>query len=182
MSFNLKANFIIARESLFCGTMFYNCPIVPVAQTAWMVNCGYQRVGTILQGTIGIVSHGARCPVFFPNSRTEAIIACDNSSQGIRVLKSSFLFDVPFTSSKTTCRISATSCWELKSKGVLRVDKMLHLRANRKLEGSIGTADFSLIFIFSAIDFSNGDNCADSAEQVLQSKVITHSACRMILA
>ena len=53
------------------------------------------------------------------------------------------------------------------------------LSANRKLEGSVGTADFSLIAIISAIDFSIGDNCADSAEEVLQSRGIE---VRMVLA
>ena len=38
------------------------------------------------------------------------------------------------------------------------------------------------IAIFIAIDFSNGDNCADPAEEVLKSKGITLSACRMVLA
>ena len=98
--------------------------------------------------------------------------------------KSSVLIDVSFNLSKTTCRISATSCcWELKSKGALQVDEILHLSTHRKFEfeGSIGTADFSLIAI-SVIDFSNGDSRADSAEEVLQSEGITFSACRMVLA
>ena len=96
--------------------------------------------------------------------------------------KSSALIDVPFNSSKTTSKISATSCWELKSKGALQVEEILHLSAHRKLEGSIGTVDLSLIAMFSAIDFSNGDNCVDSAEEVLQSKGVTFSAWRMVLA
>ena len=96
--------------------------------------------------------------------------------------KSSALIDVPFNSSKTTSKISATSCWELKSKGALRVEEILCLSAHRKLEGSIGTVDLSLIAMFSAIDFSNGDNCVDSAEEVLQSKGITLSAWRIVLA
>ena len=96
--------------------------------------------------------------------------------------KSSALIDVPFNSSKTTCRISATSCWELKSKGALRVEEILCLSAYRKLEWSVGTVDLSFIAKFSATDFSNGDNCADSAEEVLQSKGITLSAWRMVLA
>ena len=60
--------------------------------------------------------------------------------------------------------------------------KILHLSAHRKFEGSIGTADFSLLAIFSTIDSSNGDNCADSTVEVLQSKGITFSAQRMVLA
>ena len=95
--------------------------------------------------------------------------------------KSSALIDVPFSSSKTTCRISATFCWWLKSKGGLQVEEILHLSPHRKLEESIGTVDLSLIVIFSATDFINGNNCADSAE-VLQSKGITLSAWRMVLA
>ena len=66
----------------------------------------------------------------------------------IKVLesKSSVLIDVSFNLSKTTCRISVTSCcWELKSKGALQVDEILHLSTHRKFERSIGTADSSLI-------------------------------------
>ena len=39
--------------------------------------------------------------------------------------KSSVLIDVPFNSSNTTCRISGTSCWELKSKGAMQVEEIL---------------------------------------------------------
>ena len=95
--------------------------------------------------------------------------------------KSSALTDVPFNSSKTTWRISTTSCWELKSRGAMWVEETLCLSAHRKLEGSIGTVDLSLIAMFSATDFSNGDNYVDSAEEVLQSKGITLSAWRMVL-
>ena len=72
--------------------------------------------------------------------------------------RSAVLTDVPFNSSKTKSRISATSCWELKSKGALRVDEILHLSAHRKFDGSIA--------IFSAVDFRNGDSCADIKYQV----------------
>ena len=47
--------------------------------------------------------------------------------------ESSALIDVPFISSKTTCRISAISCWELKSKGALQVEEILHLSAPQKI-------------------------------------------------
>ena len=96
--------------------------------------------------------------------------------------KSSVLIDVPFNSSKTAYKSSAASCWELKSKGALQVDEILSLSAQRKFEGPIDTADFSFIAIFSAIDFSNGDNCEDSTEEVLQSKGITLSACKRVIA
>ena len=44
ISFSLKDNFIIEREPLVCGIIFYYCPIVSIVQTVWMVDCGYQRV------------------------------------------------------------------------------------------------------------------------------------------
>ena len=82
--------------------------------------------------------------------------------------KSSVLINVSFNLSKTTCRISAASCREFKSKGTLQMEEMLHLSAHRKLEGSIFTTYVFLIAIFNEIDFNNGDNCADSAKEVLQ--------------
>ena len=81
--------------------------------------------------------------------------------------KSPVVIDVFFNSSKTTCRISATSCWELKSKGALRVDEILHLIAYKKLKDQQTQLIFFLIPIFNAVDFSNGDSCADSTEAVL---------------
>ena len=56
--------------------------------------------------------------------------------------KSPVLIDVSFNLSRTTCRISATYCWKLQSTGALRVDEILHLKAHRKFEESIGTTDF----------------------------------------
>ena len=93
--------------------------------------------------------------------------------------KSSIVIDVPINSSKTTSRISPTSCWELKSNGALRVDEILYLSAHRKFERSIVTAEFYLIAIFSEIDFSNGNNYEYSID-VLEIKGITLSVCRMV--
>ena len=56
--------------------------------------------------------------------------------------KSPVLIDVSFNLSRTTCRISATYCWKLQSTGALRVDEILHLKAHRKFEESVGTTDF----------------------------------------
>ena len=42
----------------------------------------------------------------------------------------------PFSSSKTTCSISATPCWELKSKGVTLVLDKLCFKAHKKFDGS----------------------------------------------
>ena len=96
--------------------------------------------------------------------------------------KQSVLNDILLNSSKITCRISETSCWELKLKGALWVDEISHLSAQREFEGSMCTADFSLIAIFGVTDFSNVDNCANSTEEVLQSNCINLNACKMVLA
>lgn len=97
----------------------------------------------------------------------------------VLVSKSLIVIDVSINSSKITCRISPTSCWELKSNGALRADEILYLSAHRKFEGSIVTTDFYLIAIFSEIDFSNGNNCEYSTD-VLEIKGITLSVCRMV--
>ena len=44
INFNFKDNFIIAKELLVCGIIFDNCPVVSIVQTAWTINCGWQRV------------------------------------------------------------------------------------------------------------------------------------------
>ena len=43
--------------------------------------------------------------------------------------------DEPFSSSKTTGSISATSCWELKSKGVTVLLDKLRFKAHQKCDG-----------------------------------------------
>ena len=144
ISFNFKDDFIIARKPLVCGIIFYNCPIVPIVQTAWMVNSGYQRE-VVEKGNFVAVSdsdlkrvfrkaleklvifanlimfnmkmlemdHQDECRLnkwsifdaflisatqtkeispknwhnvqfFFPNSRTEATVVCNNSTQCVR--------------------------------------------------------------------------------------------------
>ena len=46
--------------------------------------------------------------------------------------------DTLLSSPKTTCSISATSCWELKSKGATLVLDKLRFKAHKKFDGSIG--------------------------------------------
>ena len=91
----------------------------------------------------------------------------------LKVLKSKspVLNDAPFNSSKTTCKNSATFCWEIKSNRALQLHGMLGLSAHRKFEESIGTADFSLITVFSTVDVSNRNSSADSAEEASKVKV-----------
>ena len=49
-----------------------------------------------------------------------------------------------FRSFKTTCSISATSCWELKSKGVTLMLDKLRFETYKKFDGSIGLVELFL--------------------------------------
>ena len=53
--------------------------------------------------------------------------------------------DTPFSSSKTTCNISTTSCWVLKSKGTCVKFNSLRFKAPKKLDGSTGLFEFFLL-------------------------------------
>ena len=55
--------------------------------------------------------------------------------------------DTPLSSSKKTCSISATSCWELKSKVVTLVLDKLGFKAHNKFHGSIVLLEFVLTAI-----------------------------------
>ena len=68
---------------------------------------------------------------------------CSDSEKQKQVLQETVIFCVleinwlaaKLSSSKTTCNISATSCWVLKSKGTpLKLDS-LRFKANKKLDG-----------------------------------------------
>ena len=63
----------------------------------------------------------------------------------------------PLSSSKTTCSIPATSCWELKSKGVTIMLDKLHFKAHKKFDGSIGLMEFFLTAMLRLIAFNMGD-------------------------
>ena len=115
---------------------------------------------------------------FFPNSRTEATVACKNSTEGVREWIILFMVHL----SSYWCSLQFIKNYLQSFCNIMLGVKILHLSAHRKFEGSIGIADFSLLAIFSAIDSSNGDNCADSTVEVLQSKGTTLSAQRMVLA
>ena len=81
--------------------------------------------------------------------RVEISRFCSDSEKQKQVLQETVIFcvleinwladrDTPFSSSKTTCNISATSCWVLKSKGTpLKLDS-LRFKAHKKLDGSTG--------------------------------------------
>ena len=90
--------------------------------------------------------------------------------------------DTPLRSSKTTCSISATSCWELKSKGVTLVLDKLHFKTHKKLDGSIGLVEFFLTAMLRLIAQNMGDKWLDSEGILFQSVGITLKTCKIELA
>ena len=90
--------------------------------------------------------------------------------------------DTPLSSSKTTCSISATSCWELKSKGVTLVLDKLRFKAHKKFDGSIGLVEFFLTAMLRLIALNMGDKWFDSEGTLFQSIDITLKTCKIELA
>ena len=90
--------------------------------------------------------------------------------------------DTPLSSSKTTCSISATSCWELKSKGVTLVLDKLRLKAHKKFDGLIGLVEFFLTAMLRLIALNMGDKWFDSEGTLFQSIDITLKTCKIELA
>ena len=68
--------------------------------------------------------------------------------------------DKPFSSSKTTYSISATSCWEFKSKVTTLVLDKLCFKAHKKFDGSIGLVKFFLTAILRLIACNMADTKA----------------------
>ena len=90
--------------------------------------------------------------------------------------------DTPLSSSKTTCSISATSCWELKSKGVTLVLDKLRFKAHKKLDGLIGLVEFFLTAMLRLIACNMGGKWFDSEGTLFQSIGITLKTCKIALA
>ena len=90
--------------------------------------------------------------------------------------------DTPLSSSKTTCSISATSCWELKSKGVTLVLDELRFKAHKKFDELIGLVEFFLTAILKLIACNMGDKWFDSEGTLFQSVGITLKTCKIELA
>ena len=89
--------------------------------------------------------------------------------------------DTPLSSSKATCSISATSCWELKLKGVTLVVDKLRFEAH-KFDGSIGLVEFFLTAVLRLIAGNMGDKWFDSEGTLFQSIGITLKTCKIELA
>ena len=90
--------------------------------------------------------------------------------------------DTPFSSSKTTCNISATSCWVLKSKGTpLKLDS-LHFKAHKKLDGSTGLFEFFFMAMLILMAHNIGDRVFHTKGALFQRVGITLKICKMELA
>ena len=69
--------------------------------------------------------------------------------------------ETPLSSSKTTCSISAKSCWELKSKDAMMLDK-LHFKIHKKFDGSTAFVEFFLTAMLRLIARNMGEKCFNS--------------------
>ena len=90
--------------------------------------------------------------------------------------------DIPFNSSKTTCSISATSCWALKSKGTPLMMDSLPFKAHKKLDGSTGLVEFFFTAMLILIACNTGDRVFDSKRTQFQRLGITPKICKMEFA
>ena len=70
--------------------------------------------------------------------------------------------DMPFSSSKTTCSISTTSCWVLKLKDTPHKMDSLRFQAHKKLDGSTGLVEFFFTAMLRLIACNIGDKVFDS--------------------
>ena len=90
--------------------------------------------------------------------------------------------DMPFSSSKTTCSISATSCWVLKLKGTPLMMDSLRFKAHKKLDGSTGLVEFFFTAMLRLIARNIGDKVFDSEGTLFQRLGTTLKTCKMEFA
>ena len=90
--------------------------------------------------------------------------------------------DTLLSSSKTTCSMSATSCWELKSNVATLVLEKLRFKAHKKLDGSIGLVESFLTAMLRQIACNMEDKLFDSEGILFQSEDITVKTCKTELA
>ena len=109
---------------------------------------------------------------------------CSDSEKQKQVLQETVIFcvleinwlaarDTPFSSSKTTCNISATSCWVLKSKGTPLKLESLCFKAHKKLDWSIGLFELLFTVVLRLIAHNIGDKVSDAEGTLLQRVGIT---------
>ena len=90
--------------------------------------------------------------------------------------------DMPFSSSKTTCSISATSCWVLKLKGTPLMMDSLCFKAHKKLDGSTGLVEFFFTAMSRLIARNIGDKVFHSEGTLFQRFGTTLKTCKMEFA
>ena len=90
--------------------------------------------------------------------------------------------DIPLTSSKTTCSISAISCWVLKPKGTPLMMNSFCFKAHKKLDGSTGLVEFFFTAMLRLIACNTGDRVFDSEGTLLQRLGTTLKICKMEFA
>ena len=90
--------------------------------------------------------------------------------------------DMPFSSSKTTCSISATSCWVLKLKDTPLMMDSLRFKAHKKLDGSTGLIEFSFTAMLRLIVRNRGDKVFDSEGTMFERLGTTPKTCKMKFA
>ena len=89
--------------------------------------------------------------------------------------------DTHFSSSKTTCNISTTSCWVLKSKGTPLQLESLCFKAHKKLDWSIGLFELLFTVLLRLIAHNIGDKVSDAEGTLLQRVGITLKIWKMEL-
>ena len=90
--------------------------------------------------------------------------------------------DMPFSSSKTTCSISTTSCWVLKLKDTPLMMDSLRFKAHKKLDGSTGLVEFFFTAMLRLIARNIGDKVFDSEGTLFQRFGTTIKTCKMEFA
>ena len=90
--------------------------------------------------------------------------------------------DIPFSSSKTICSISATSCWVLKSKGTPLMMDSLRFKAHKKLDWSTGLIEFFFTAMLRLIARSIRGKVFDSEGTLFQRLGTRLKICKMEFA
>ena len=90
--------------------------------------------------------------------------------------------DMPFSSSKTTCNISATSCWVLKLKDTPLMMDSLCFKGHKKLDGSTGLVEFFFTAMVRLIARNIGNKVFDSEGTLFQRFDATLKTCMMEFA
>ena len=87
--------------------------------------------------------------------------------------------DIPYSSSKITYSISATSCWVLKSKGTPLMMDSLGFKVQKMLDKSTGLVEFFFTVMLRLIARNINDKVFDSEGSLFQRLSTTAMICKM---